>query len=135
MASHIRTHLILGRLPGFESVGPLETSVWQPRLDIYEMDDAILIQIEAPGLHLEDLDLQWTPGQLLVAGVRSRPPLPGPARAALVEMNYGPFRRLIKLPDDVRGDAISARYENGILLITAPRATRELPAPVKISIQ
>ena len=134
MASHIRTHLILSRLPGFET-GSIEAPVWQPRLDIYEMDDAILIQIEAPGLHLEDLDLQWTPGQLLVAGVRSRPPLPGPARAALVEMNYGAFRRRIPLPDDVRGDAISARYENGILLITAPRVEKEVAAPVKISIR
>lgn len=135
MASHIRTHLIFGALPGFELAGSLEATFWQPRMDVYEIEDALLIQIEAPGLSLDDVELQFTPGELIVTGVRSRPPLPAPARASFVEMNYGPFRRRLKMPDDVRGDDISAKYEAGILLVTVPRHTRELPAPVRIAIK
>ncbi len=133
MASRIRTHLILHSLPGLDHTSPWNASAWQPRVDVYEMTAQIVILVEAPGLQTEHLKLQFEPGQLLVEGMRTQPQLPESARAALVEMHYGPFRRVFALPANADGDGISATYEAGILQISVPR--REKAAPREIQVQ
>jgi HSP20 family protein len=136
MASRIRTQLLLQTLHGLENEGATwGATAWQPRVDVYEMADAILILVEAPGLQLDDLKLHFEPGSLLVEGIRSRAALPSQARAALVEMNYGPFRRRFVLPPNADGDGIAASYEAGILQITVPRSEKNAPKqiPVKSS--
>ncbi|RYG65980.1 Hsp20/alpha crystallin family protein [bacterium] len=136
MASRIRTQLLLQTLHGLENEGTSwGVTIWQPRVDVYEMANAILILVEAPGLLLEDLKLHFEPGSLLVEGIRSQTPLPAEARAALVEMNYGPFRRRFVLPPNADGDGIAATYEAGILQISVPRSEKNAPKqiPVKSS--
>ena len=126
MASRIQAHLLLGPISAFTARPQFEATQWQPPIDIYELDDRILIQVEVPGLQMDDLELHFERGELRVEGVRSRPPLPSPMRAARVEMMYGPFSRHIPLPDDARGDDIRATYDAGILQILVPRRTQAL---------
>lgn len=135
MASRIRTHLLLQALHGMEhEAATWNVSVWHPRADVYELEGALLIQVEAPGLRVEDLRLDFEPGELLVEGRRERPQLPGPARASLVEMNYGPFRRRFTLPADVNGDGIRATYEAGVLQILVPRVPLQEQKQVRVEI-
>jgi HSP20 family protein len=136
MASRLHTHLLLQALNGLENeVSAWNVSAWQPRVDVYEMADAIVILVEAPGLKLDQLKLNFEPGELLVEGVRSRPQLPELARAALVEMNYGPFRRRFALPANADGDGIGASYEAGILQITVPRREKKAPQEINVKIK
>ena len=121
MASRIQAHLLLGPISSFSARPQFEATQWQPPVDIYELDDRLLIQVEVPGLQMDDLELHFERGELRVAGIRSRPPLPAPMRAARVEMLYGEFSRRIPLPDDARGDDIRASYDAGILQILVPR--------------
>ncbi len=137
MASRIRTHLLLHTLPGLEnasldSTSPWNASAWQPRVDVYEMAEKILIRVEAPGLETDHLKLQFEPGELLVAGVRTQPKLPESARAALVEMHYGPFRRRFALPANADGDGIAATYDAGILQITVPRSPKNAAREIQV---
>ena len=133
MSTRIRTHLVFGSLPVSDAVLSFDTPTWQPSVDIYEMADALLVQVEAPGLQLEDLNLSLDGNALIVEGNRVRPPLRSPARVALVEMTYGRFRRVLPLPTDVDGDNIEATYEAGVLQIHIPRVPR--PAPKRLAIQ
>ncbi len=132
MATRIRTHLLLHTLPGLDSTSPWNASAWQPRVDVYEMTAQIVILVEAPGLQTEHLKLQFEPGELLVEGIRTQPMLPDGARAALVEMHYGPFRRRFALPPNADGDGISATYDAGILQITVPRSEKNPARQIKI---
>ena len=135
MASRIRTHIIYNPLMGFAgTLTTFESPAWQPRVDIYELDDAIIVQVEAPGLQIEELKIGFEAGQLIVEGVRTHPPLPSPARAALVEMNYGPFRRALPLPDDIDGDGIRATYDAGVIQVHVPRRPPMRPKRIDIQI-
>ena len=135
MSSRIRTHLVFGSLPVMsDAVLSFDAPTWQPSVDIYEMSDALLVQVEAPGLQLDDLNLSLDGGNLVVEGNRVRPPLPSPARVALVEMTYGRFRRVLPLPADVDGDKIKATYDAGVLQIYIPRLTRPAPKRLKIDV-
>lgn len=131
MATRIRTIVFApGTEPG--QTGVIRPSLlWQPRLDAYQTSEALLVQIEAPGLSLDDIELHFQPGQLIVQGVRKRPQLGADARAAMVEIAYGPFQRVVPLPSDADGEHIEANYEAGILSVRVPRIQR---GPQKISI-
>jgi len=133
MASRIRTHVFISPVSAFSNLlSAVEGPLWQPRVDVYEMEDAFLVQIEAPGMNIDDLELHFEPGRLIVEGVRVRPPLPSQARAALVEMNHGPFRRVVPIPTGAQEDAIKANYENGILSVLVPRKPKTAPRRVPI---
>ncbi len=132
MATRIRTHLLLHTLPGLDSGSPWSASAWQPRVDVYEMAEKIMILVEAPGLQIPHLKLQFEPGELLVEGIRTQPQLPEAARAALVEMHYGPFRRRFALPANADGDGIAATYDAGILQITVPRSEKSAAREIKV---
>ena len=134
MSTRIRTHLVFGSMPVLaDAVMSFDAPTWQPSVDIYEMADALLVQVEAPGLQLDDLKLTLEGNALLVEGNRVRPPLPSPARVALVEMTYGKFRRVLPLPQDIDGENIKTTYSAGVLQIHIPRAPR--PAPKRLTIE
>jgi len=128
MASRIRTHLLLAT-SDFVPHGTLQTTAWQPAVDIYELEDQLLVLVEIPGLNRDDLELHFERGELRIEGVRLRPPLPAPMRAARVEMFYGTFSRRVPLPDDAQGDHIRATYADGVLQILIPR--RPVPSETK----
>lgn len=135
MSSQIRTHLVFGSLPVMsDAVLSFDAPTWQPSVDIYEMADALLVQVEAPGLELDELNLSLDGTNLVVEGNRARRPLPVAARVALVEMTYGRFRRVLPLPADVDGDHIKATYDAGILQIYIPRVPRPAPKRLKIDV-
>jgi HSP20 family protein len=101
---------------------------WQPRADISQTADAVLIQVEAPGLDEEHLRLRFEPGQLVIEGRRARPVCDPPHRCLQVEIEYGPFRRVLPLPPDIDAEGIQAQYQAGMLSIRVPRQ-KSAPRP------
>ena len=107
---------------------------WQPRADIYETAEAVLVHVEAPGLDEEHLRLRFEPGQLIIEGTRACPVLDTPRHCVQVEIEYGPFRRALPLPPDADGEAIEARYEAGVLFIQVPRKKASPPTNMRVNI-
>ena len=97
------------------------TTGWQPRADIYGDDDALYVQIEAPGLDQNSMRVRFESGHLIIEGVRERPCRHQPCRCLQMEIEYGPFRRVLQLPTEIDASAIEASLEAGFLLITIPR--------------
>lgn len=71
---------------------------WEPPADIYESEDALVIQVALPGVPLRQMSVAFEDGALVVAGQR---PLPAEARGAEIyrlEIPHGHFERRIELP-------------------------------------
>lgn len=104
-------------------------SVFRPPTDVYETDDALIVQVEIAGMREEDFRVALTDGTLLVAGVRrDTAPKRGYHR---MEIAWGPFQTEIAVPLPIREDAIEAQYEDGFLTITLPKAgRRRIPVQV-----
>ena len=130
------THLLLQAPTGgnVEFGASWNSTQWQPRVDVYESADAIMIQVEAPGLDEGNLRLHFEQGHLVVEGRRLRPAPTCPVRALQVEISYGPFRRVLPLPADADGENIEANYQSGVLQITVPRRTQREPQNVRINV-
>jgi len=113
---------------------------WLPPIDLCEMDDAILVKVELPGIPAEDVRLTMLDGVLKIEGRKERSPVAGqgpneekPVCFICLERSYGTFARTVPLkwPIDLRH--VSARLANGILQIRLPKARecgREIIIPI-----
>ena len=101
--------------------------------DVYVTDDpqAVVIEIDAAGVHPEDVDIELDGDMLRIRGKRRLPV--GQRRVYHhAEIDWGPFERRIRLGVEVDGEHASARYDLGILVITLPLSTQ--PSRVRMAI-
>jgi HSP20 family protein len=49
------------------------------------------------------------------------------------ERTYGMFERTFALPNTVDPDKVEARYENGVLFVTIPKAERAKPREIRVN--
>ena len=108
---------------------------FRPALDVYRTDDppALTVVVELAGVDPDAVEAAVVDGVLVVRGRRSRPA--GDRRSYQhIEIDYGVFERRVQLNDAVDSDAASATYENGLLSIHLPLASKA-PAAVRLTIQ
>ncbi|MGI5918818.1 MAG: Hsp20/alpha crystallin family protein [Christensenellales bacterium] len=92
------------------------------RTDIRETDDAYLLEIEMPGVKKEDIELICE-GDVLTIAVKGRE-LENASGYVMRERLYGEMKRGFILKN-IDGSTISAKLENGVLLVTLPKKKRE----------
>jgi HSP20 family protein len=112
--------------------GRTGSSVWSPAVEVFERENNLIIRAELPGLTSDDVKVEMTDGGLVIQGERkyeSEEKNEGWYRS---ERSYGRFYRLIPLPEGVNAERAKARFENGVLEISAPlpeskRSRRSIP--------
>ena len=96
---------------------------FRPNVDCFHTDDphALTVVFEVPGVDPATLQVVAADRMLVVAGERKRPQVPARVYQQM-EIDYGPFKRQIRLAEDVDPSRATARYEHGILTIALPVA-------------
>jgi HSP20 family protein len=88
-----------------------------PAVNVWEDDNAVCVEAELPGLHLEDLEIYVTGGnQLSIKGERKQT-LPPKGLWHRQERGTGGFTRTLTLPYAVDPNQVDARFENGVLQV------------------
>ena len=108
------------------------TRSWTPRADIYETEEHVVVQLDIPGVKIEDVDVQCEKGMLSVKGERKFNE-DEKRQYYRVENVYGPFERYFEIPRTLNVEKIEAKYNAGILTLTFPKT--EEAKPKKIAIQ
>jgi len=103
-------------------VGELAASAnWVPTVDVRETEDHWILHIELPGIKPEDVEVTTT-GNVLTVNAESKyeqeKPQQGSDRSA---RSYRSFRQSFPLPPTVQTEAVTAEYQNGVLLIHLPK--------------
>ena len=124
---------IQGRLgAGEESAG------WQPNTDVYDGPDGLIVKVELAGVPCEGISIFLEERVLVIEGQR-RDPYTGETGAGYrfrqMEIEYGPFQRVIPLPYPVNGRAAMAHCHGGILEVRLPRAEAVIKKRVTIILQ
>lgn len=100
---------------------------WQPRVDVHETEEAVMVRLELAGVDTASLRVSLSSNDryLTVAGERREPDTERAARVRCyrLEIYFGPFETRIQLPPGVRyqRDSVTARYDDGILTVTLPK--------------
>ena len=103
--------------------------VWAPLADVRETAQAIIAQVELPGIKSEQIVVEIVDGDLVVRGERPydrcQEPADGQETAEpvyhLLERSHGTFARRFPLPPGMDGEAATARLNDGLLTVTMPK--------------
>ena len=107
--------------------------------DIKETDKDMIVKIDLPGVSKDQIKVKLEDNRILkVSGSREsdkeEQKAAPEAKYYRAERQHGVFERSIKLPVLAKESGIQARYENGVLTITIPKA-QEAKKEVAVSIQ
>ena len=117
----------------FERRGLAPHRGFSPRVDVYYAGAPAraVVEVELGGMDIEDVALEIRGRQLAIAGERRAAETEGRLYQQM-EIQQGPFRRVIELGADVIADQARATYVDGMLrveipLASADEATRQIP--------
>jgi HSP20 family protein len=109
-----------------------EPMAWGMPLDVIEKDEAFIVKASVPGIDPENLEITFTDNVLTIKGMVEEDKEETSARYHMRERRYGSFTRSINLGSRVEGEKIDARYENGVLELTLPKAEEVKPKRIQI---
>jgi HSP20 family protein len=100
---------------------------WTPAINAYWERDRITICVELAGVEKKSIHLRVDPREVRLSGRRA---VPEPKRSdqpveeiLTLEIDHGPFERVVALPVDVDPRRAEARYHNGLIWIYLPIAS------------
>jgi HSP20 family protein len=119
------------------TLGRARTQLWMPPVDIYEAETAFVVEADLPGVHQENVDIQFDRNTLTISGTRAAT-LPSKEKSAQLrvfgaERVSGAFSRSIRLPEHVDAEKISAPFADGVLKVTVPKSSQAVPRKIAIS--
>jgi HSP20 family molecular chaperone IbpA len=98
-----------------------------PAMDVYRRRGDLIVRLELPDIDpATDVRITVEGCDLVIAGERPRCHDVADEAYYRLEARYGAFRRRFPLPGWVDQGAITSTYEDGVLEILVPRASREV---------
>ena len=112
---------------------PLEEMGWAPAIEVFDQEDKLVVKAELPGMKEEDIDVSVEGNSLAIRGERKAETEVKEEDYHCCERSYGSFFRSIVLPSHMDTAKIEAAYDNGVLVITIPKAAEAKATKIKIS--
>lgn len=106
------------------------------RTDIRDTGDAYVLEADLPGMKKEDIHIDIDGDRLSISAERSASKEEKDEKVGYIrcERSYGSFSRSFDI-SGIRGEEISAAYEDGVLKLTLPKQTKTVPASRRLEIQ
>jgi HSP20 family protein len=111
---------LFGDWPGRGLVGARSTG-FSPKIDIYYCGDPqrAIVKVDLAGVDLKDVSIEVSGRDLVISGERPVQETEGRVYQQ-VEIDSGPFRRIVELQVEVDAERAKATYEDGVLRIELP---------------
>jgi len=111
----------------------MEAAAWKPAVDIYETDDAIRVNVEAPGMSRDQFTVEVKDEVLTLKGERPFEKDVSRENYHRIERSYGRFRRSFVLGVPIRNDDITAAYRDGVLEVVLPKVEEGKARKIEIT--
>jgi len=104
-------------------------------LDLYETEDALKVTAPVPGIKPEEVEITITGNTLTIKGETKVEEREEKGNYLRQEVRYGSFQRTMELPTAVQSDKAEAVFDNGMLMLTMPKAEQVKPKSIKINVK
>lgn len=109
-----------------------------PAAEVHETAEAYAVVLELPGVDKDAINVQATERTLVISAER-RNPQPqdaeqAEAAALLSEFRYGTWSRSFRFPQAIEHEQLQARYKDGLLTVTAPKAQKVSTVTVQVEV-
>ncbi|MBN2448444.1 MAG: Hsp20/alpha crystallin family protein [Phycisphaerae bacterium] len=101
---------------------------WQPSINAYETETSYIVCVDLAGLEEKQVAVECVEERrIVIAGCRGKPrpeQHEGTLSVHMMEIDEGPFRREMELPQAIVADAVEAEYRKGYLWIHLPKKAK-----------
>jgi HSP20 family protein len=104
----------------------------QPAANVWEQGEALLVEMEVPGVKSDQVDVSVAGGELSVKIDRSEEAVEGVTYHRR-ERPVGSLTRVLRLPVEVDANRVEAELRDGVLLITLPKAESAKPRKINVT--
>lgn len=117
-----QTVALLAVQPGAGAPVPA-AGAFAPPLDVSETAHVFEVRVEIAGMSPEAVEVLVAEDNstVTISGARAAALTAGRSRYLNLEIQYGPFSRRVRLPAQVDREAATARYADGLLVVTLPK--------------
>ena len=105
-----------------------------PAVDVTETETEFLLSADMPGLDKKDVSIDIHDGVITIKGESAIDYEKSTDDYRIRERQLGSFNRSFRLPDNVNEVKVAAKFKNGVLKITLPKAKEVLPEGRRIKI-
>lgn len=103
-----------------------------PAVNIRENEESFMIEMAAPGLAKDNFRVNLDRNHLVISSELKEEKNENGEKLSRREFSYQSFQRSFTLPEGIiDGDKISAKYNNGILMVSIPKRDEVKPKPAK----
>ena len=113
----------------------MKDGIWQPAVDIYETNEAIIIKAELPDVDQKDIDVRIEDNTLTLKGERKHDGYVKKENYHRIERYFGSFQRSFSLPATIDQDNVGAVCEKGVLTVTLPKKEEIKPKHISVQIK
>jgi HSP20 family protein len=110
-------------------------AIMAPELDVRENTDSITIEAELPGVEEKDVSVTLANGVLTIKGEKKQEKEEKGESYHLTERSFGSFQRSLRLPDTVDDAKVDAKFDKGVLKVTAAKKPEAVKAERRIEIK
>ncbi len=108
------------------------TNTSLPAVNVKENENEFVIEVAAPGMNKNDFNIKFHNNVLTVSSEKKDEKEEKNEKFTRKEFSYQSFQRSFTVAENaVESDKISAKYADGILLITLPKREEVKPKPMK----
>jgi HSP20 family protein len=97
---------------------------WQPDVDVFETETALVVRVELAGVHSRDLRVGVDGNELRISGRRGVQEAHEVQHLHQMEIASGPFERRLRIPVAFDRERVTAHLADGILTIQLPKRAR-----------
>lgn len=98
-------------------------------MSMWEDENAVHVELDAPGVGEKDIELTIHDGELIVRGERKAQE----NRSGYDSRAYGRFEQRVTLPAAVDADKVEAKLANGVLTVACPKSEAAKPRRIAIA--
>jgi HSP20 family protein len=122
----------------FAAIDPAEASTDAgtgvfPPMTVTQDEDNFYLRAEVPGMNASDLSITAVNNRLSISGKREIPKERERVSYHRKERAEGAFDRTVTLPANVEAERVQARYTDGILTLTLPKAEQTKPRQIVVN--
>lgn len=103
-----------------------------PPINVSQDQDNYFLRAELPGIRADELSISALKNRLTISGKREIPGEQGRVSYHRKERAEGAFNRTLALPTEIDSTRVEARYADGILSLTLPKAEEAKPRQITI---
>jgi len=103
---------------------------YNPRIDIWETDEELIMQADLPGVHPDDLDIQFENRELRIHGKVE--PRHENVRFLYGEYGIGDFFRTFVIGENIDSEKIAGELKNGVLTLHLSKTEAVKPRRIEV---